>query len=121
MKPDRLTDEEYAIIKNHPSIGETILQSIVIFENERNIILHHHERWDGRGYPDGLAGEDIPFLARILCVVDSYDAMTNTRPYRKAMRVEDAIVELLKNRNTQFDEKVVDCMVKLILQKNPPA
>ncbi|MBN1545642.1 MAG: response regulator [Syntrophaceae bacterium] len=117
MKPGRLTDEEYTIIKNHPSIGETILQSIVIFENERNIILHHHERWDGRGYPDGLAGEDIPFLARILCVVDSYDAMTNTRPYRQAMRVEDAIVELLKNRGTQFDEKVVDCMVKLVLQQ----
>lgn len=116
LKPDRLTDEEYNIIKNHPTIGESILQSIVIFENERNIILHHHERWDGRGYPDGLAGENIPFLARILCVVDSYDAMTNTRPYRQAMRVEDAIVELLKNRNTQFDEKVVDTMVKLLLQ-----
>ncbi len=120
LKPDRLTDEEYAIIKKHPTIGESILQSIVIFENERNIILHHHERWDGRGYPDGLAGEDIPFLARILCVVDSYDAMTNTRPYRKAMRVEDAIMELLKNRNTQFDEKVVDCFVKLLLKQNPP-
>lgn len=119
LKPDRLTDEEYAIIKKHPTIGESILQSIVIFENERNIILHHHERWDGRGYPDGLAGENIPFLARILCVVDSYDAMTNTRPYREAMRVEDAIMELLKNRNTQFDEKVVDCFVKLLLKQNP--
>ena len=118
MKPDRLTEEEYTIIKNHPSIGETILQSIVIFENERNIILHHHERWDGRGYPDGLAGENIPLLARILCVVDSFDAMTNTRPYRQAMRVEDAILELLKNRNTQFDEKVADCLVKLLLQKS---
>ncbi len=115
MKPDRLTDEEYGIIKKHPRIGESILQSIVIFEEERNIILHHHERWDGRGYPEGLAGEAIPFLARILCVVDSYDAMTNNRPYRHAMRPEEAIVELLKNRNTQFDEKVVDCLVKLLL------
>jgi len=115
LKAGRLTNDEYEIIKTHPTIGDSILQFMVIFENERNIILHHHERWDGRGYPNGLAGKDIPFLARILCVVDAYDAMTNTRPYRKAMGIEDAVVELLKNRNTQFDEKVVDCLVKLVL------
>lgn len=117
LKPGRLSDDEYAIIKTHPAIGDSILQFMVIFGNERNIILHHHERWDGRGYPDGLAGEDIPLLSRILCAVDAYDAMTNTRPYRKAMKVEDAVVELLRNRNTQFDEKVVDCLVKMVLQQ----
>jgi HD-GYP domain-containing protein (c-di-GMP phosphodiesterase class II) len=118
LKPGRLSDDEYAIIKTHPAIGDSILQFMVIFGNERNIILHHHERWDGRGYPDGLAGEDIPLLSRILCAVDAYDAMTNTRPYREAMKVEDAVVELLRNRNTQFDEKVVDCLVKLVLQQS---
>jgi len=117
LKAGRLTNDEYEIIKTHPTIGDSILQFMVIFENERNIILHHHERWDGRGYPSGLAGEDIPFLARILCAVDAYDAMTNTRPYRQAMRIEDAVFELLKNRNTQFDEKVVDYLVKLVLQQ----
>ncbi|MDX9746655.1 MAG: response regulator [Syntrophales bacterium] len=119
LKPGRLTDDEYAIIKKHPVIGESILQSIVIFEEERDIILHHHERWDGRGYPEGLAGENIPLLARILCVADSYDAMTNTRPYRQAMRMEDAVVELLKNRGTQFDEQVVDCLVRLLIRQTP--
>ena len=115
LKPGRLTEQEYTIIKKHPSIGESFLQRVVLFENVRNIVLHHHERWDGQGYPDGLSGENIPALARILCVVDSYDAMTNSRPYREAMRVEDAVKELLENRNKQFDEKVVDCLVKLVL------
>jgi len=120
FKPDRLTDQEYTIIKKHPAIGESLLQHVVLFENVRNIVLHHHERWDGRGYPEGLAGENIPILARILCVVDSYDAMTNTRPYREAMKIEDAVMELLENRNKQFDEKVVDCLVKLVLRQSRP-
>lgn len=116
LKPDRLTDHEYAIIKHHPMIGQSLLSPIAVFEDERKIILHHHERWDGRGYPDGLAGNQIPLLASIVSVVDSYDAMTNPRPYRQAMEVSDAIAELLENRNTQFDEKVVDCLVRLVSQ-----
>jgi len=108
LKPDRLTLEEFMIIKTHPDVGERILRPILLFDQERNIILHHHERWDGKGYPTGLAGSDIPLLSRILAVADSFDAMTNNRPYRSAMSIADAVVELGKNRNTQFDGQIVD-------------
>jgi len=111
LKPGRLTDEEYSIIKRHPVIGENILKSIKLFETERKIVRHHHERWDGRGYPDGLAGEEIPLLSRILAVADSYDAMTTDRPYRKGMQVEEAVTELLRNRALQFDKDIVDAFI----------
>ena len=85
LKPDRLTFEEFTFIKAHTEMGCRILQPIYLLDQERNIILHHHESWDGKGYPEGLAGADIPFLSRILAVADSFDAMTNNRPYRSAM------------------------------------
>ncbi|MEA3486410.1 MAG: HD domain-containing protein [Thermodesulfobacteriota bacterium] len=112
LKEDRLTDEEYTIIKNHSIIGENILKPVVLIDTERKIIRHHHERWDGKGYPDGLSDENIPFLSRILNVADSFDAMTSNRPYQKVMRIEDAICELQRNRNTQFDKNVVDAFVE---------
>jgi len=105
----RLTEEEYEIIKQHPLTGENIIKPIMLLDRERLLIRHHHERWDGRGYPDGLTGEDIPFLSRILAVADSFDAMTNNRPYRKAMAVERAVEELRKNAGLQFDREVVHC------------
>jgi len=111
LKPGRLTDGEYDIIKNHPIIGEEILTPVVLIDTERKIIRHHHERWDGRGYPDGLSGNNIPFLSRILSVADSFDAMTSDRPYRKAMGIDDAISELQRNRNTQFDNDVVNAFI----------
>jgi len=114
LKPDRLNDEEYGIIKAHPRLGEVILAPIALYEREREIILHHHERWDGRGYPGGLAGEDIPFLARIIAVADTFDAITNNRPYRTAQSVEVAVAEIERNRNTQFDSNVVDHFLKTI-------
>ena len=114
LKPDRLTFEEFMIIKTHPDVGERILRPILLFDQERNIILHHHERWDGKGYPKGLAGVDIPLLSRILAVADSFDAMTNNRPYRSAMSIADAVVELEKNRNIQFDGQIVDVFLKLL-------
>ncbi len=114
LKPDRLTLEEFMIIRNHPLIGETILKPVLFFENEIKAIRHHHERWDGKGYPDGLAGETIPLNARILSVVDSYDAMTNNRPYRMALSIDQAIAELQRNRAIQFDEKIVDAFLKLL-------
>jgi putative nucleotidyltransferase with HDIG domain len=114
LKPDRLTDAEFTIIKNHPLIGENILKPVLFFENEIKTIRHHHERWDGRGYPDGLAGQTIPLNARILAVVDSYDAMTNNRPYRKALSVHEAVSELKKNSGLQFDKIVVDTFLKIL-------
>jgi putative nucleotidyltransferase with HDIG domain len=114
MKPDRLTVDEFDIIKQHPLTGEAIMKPIMLFERESIIIRHHHERWDGRGYPDGIAGENIPLLSRILAVADSFDAMTNNRPYRNAMPVEKAIDELLKNAGRQFDRDIVGSFLKII-------
>jgi response regulator RpfG family c-di-GMP phosphodiesterase len=114
LKPARLTDEEFDVIKNHPGIGESILKPLPILDTERLIIRHHHERWDGKGYPDGLQGSDIPFLSRILTVVDSFDAMMNNRPYRKAMEREEAVCELRRNINRQFDEEIVNYFIKII-------
>jgi response regulator RpfG family c-di-GMP phosphodiesterase len=114
LKPGRLTDEEFDIIKNHPVVGENILKPLPILDTERLIIRHHHERWDGKGYPDGLCASDIPFLSRILTAVDSYDAMTNNRPYRKAMERDDALDELRRNIHRQFDEEIVNCFIRIL-------
>jgi len=111
LKPGPLTEEEYAVIKTHPAIGENILKSITLFDTERKIIRHHHERWDGKGYPDGLSGTDIPMLSRILSVADSFDAMISDRPYRKGLKIEKAIDELKRNSNLQFDRTVVDAFI----------
>ncbi len=116
LKPERLTDEEYDIIKTHPEVGENILESIKLFETEREIIRHHHESWDGSGYPDGIKGNDIPLLSRIISVADAYDAMTSDRPYRKGMTVADAVGELKRNRNIQFDKEIVDAFLVTIKQ-----
>jgi response regulator RpfG family c-di-GMP phosphodiesterase len=114
LKTSSLTQEEFLIIKNHPTIGENILRPVILLESERKIIQCHHERWDGKGYPLGIAGEEIPFLARIMAAADSFDAMTSNRPYRPAMPLEKAIEELVKNKNTQFDEEVVNAFVKIL-------
>lgn len=114
LKPGELTDEEFLIIRNHPIIGENIVKPIILLEKERRIIQCHHERWDGRGYPAGLKGTEIPYLARILSVADSYDAMTNARPYRPNMPKEDAIEQLVMNKGTQFDPDVVDAYIKIL-------
>jgi len=114
LKAGKLTDEEYMIIKNHPTIGENILKPIMLLDKERRIIQCHHERWDGKGYPNGLKGEDIPYLARIMAVVDSFDAMTNNRPYRPAMHKEKALQELNVNKHTQFDPDIVDAYIKIL-------
>lgn len=112
LKPAALTEEEYEVIKNHCQIGDNILAPILLFETERKIIRHHHERWDGKGYPDGLSGERIPFFSRLLAVADAYDAMTTTRPYRQAMTPAEAIAELRKNEGRQFDPRLVKPFVE---------
>ena len=114
LKPGKLTPDEYAVVKNHPLVGDSILKSIVLFDNERAIIHHHHEKWDGSGYPGGLASGAIPYLARILAVADSFDAMTTDRPYRKAMTQDDAIAELNKVKGIYFDGEIVDCFVNIL-------
>jgi len=114
LKPGRLTVDEFGIIKTHSDVGERILRPILLFDQERKIILHHHERWDAGGYPAGLAKTQIPLLSRILAVADSFDAMTNNRPYRPAMEESVAIRELRDNRNRQFDGDVVDVFLNLL-------
>ncbi|NPB09016.1 MAG: response regulator [Thermodesulfobacteria bacterium] len=113
LKPGRLTPEEYEIIKKHPLIGAEIVGYIGLLRQEVEIIKHHHERWDGRGYPDGLAGEDIPLLARVLAVADTYDAMTSVRPYRPPLPREAAVEEILRHAGTQFDPEVAEAFVRV--------
>ena len=111
-KPGRLTSEEWAVMKKHPEIGYRIAMTSPELEPIAEYILSHHERWDGTGYPQGLKGESIPLLARILAVVDAYDAMTEDRVYRKAMTVEAAITEIRKNAGTQFDPEIARIFVE---------
>ncbi len=112
LKPDRLTEYEYKVIQSHPGIGESILKSVMLLDREREIILHHHERYDGKGYPHGLSGDKIPLLSRLLAIADSFDAMTSNRPYRKSMSVDRAIQELKKNSGKQFDGTLVECFLQ---------
>ena len=112
LKPARLTDEEYTIIKMHSTIGAEIVGHLGLWEKEQQVIRCHHERYDGNGYPDGLKGEKIPFLARILSVADVYDALASNRTYRKKMP-EDKIKQIiLEGRGTFFDPEVVDIFLK---------
>ena len=113
-KPSRLTDEEYAIIKTHPVLGERILRNIKE-RPELAVGAHwHHERYDGRGYPDGLLGDAIPEEARIIAVADAYDAMTSTRSYRGILSQERVRDEIEKGRGTQFDPVFADIMLQII-------
>ena len=113
-KPGKLTDEEYEIIKTHPVIGADILKTISSMPEISIGARSHHERYDGRGYPDGLAGENIPWIARIIGVADAYDAMTSNRSYRQYLPQDVVRAEIVKCRGVQFDPKVADAMIKLI-------
>ena len=106
-KPDKLTDEEWEEMKKHPEIGSRIAQSTPELTVVSELILTHHERWDGHGYPKGLAGDEIPLLARILSVADAYDAMTEDRVYHQGVTEEAAEAEILRNAGSQFDPDVV--------------
>lgn len=113
-KTARLTDEEFDQIKQHPLIGETIVEPLGLLPEERAIVRNHHERWDGRGYPDGLAGEEIPLLARVLAVTDAFDAMTTTRSYRQAMSLESAMAEMRRCMGTQFDPNICAMWIEAV-------
>ena len=101
--PGKLTVEEFEIVKQHPSTGARILSPIKAYADTIPLVLHHHERFDGKGYPHGLAGEEIPFLARLVCVVDVYDALTSDRPYRQGWTVSKAGQHIVTGAGTQFD------------------
>jgi HD-GYP domain-containing protein (c-di-GMP phosphodiesterase class II) len=107
LKPGKLTDEEYEEIKRHPVIGADLIGNLEMYRRSVPIVRHHHERWDGKGYPDGVRGEDIPLGARIIAVADSFDAMTSDRPYRRAMAFEVALAEIRRYSGIQFDPQVV--------------
>jgi len=118
LKPGRLTDKEYTIMKSHSTLGQEILSQFEILSRESMIIRAHHERFDGRGYPDGLSGTDIPVCARILAVCDTFDAMTTDRPYRKALTVEDALAEIERCAGTQFDPHIAGAFLKMMKNGN---
>jgi putative nucleotidyltransferase with HDIG domain len=112
LKPDVLTPEEREHIKQHVTIGYSILADLKQIRNLLPGVLYHHERYDGTGYPDGLAGDNIPLLARILAVADAYDAMSNARPYRDALPCRKVEEILTKGMNTQWDKQVVEAFMR---------
>lgn len=114
-KPGSLTIDERGEIEKHPEVGWRLLSSAKEFSELAQLILSHHEKWDGSGYPNRLKGKEIPLEARIICVADSYDAMTTDRSYRKGLSKEDAIKELLRCAGTQFDPNIVDVFVNQVL------
>jgi HD-GYP domain-containing protein (c-di-GMP phosphodiesterase class II) len=113
-KSDRLNDAEYEEIKKHPLQGAQILSAVFMFKEIVPIVQYHHERIDGQGYPHGLKGEQIPFLARIISVVDAFDAMTSDRQYRSRMDLEEAKNQLIQGKGTQFDSQIVDVFIDLL-------
>lgn len=110
-KNGKLTDDEYELIKKHPAIGVRIIKSIPFLEDAIPIILYHHERYDGKGYPEGIDGENIPLDARIVGVADAVDAMMSDRPYRAALSIDNVLKELKLHSGTQFDSKIVDLVL----------
>lgn len=114
MKPGRLTDEEFDVIRQHPAIGYELLKDLPEVKNILPIVRWHHERIDGKGYPDGLKGEEIPFLVRIVSLADAFDAMTSTRVYRSSLHVDEVRKQLVMNANTQFDEQLVKLFLAII-------
>ena len=117
-KPGRLTDEEFEVIKSHTVRGGEILSSFKSLKNVNEGALYHHERYDGNGYPEKRAGEDIPLIARMICVADSFDAMNSNRVYRNKLTMDDIINEIEKNKGKQFDPKIADIFLRLIREGN---
>ncbi len=116
-KNGKLTPEEYNAIKTHPVIGAELIEEGANLKEIAVIVKHHHERWDGKGYPDGLRGEKIPLESRIMSVCDTFDAMTSDRPYRKALSEEIALKEIEKNAGKQFDPAVVEAFLKMKMKE----
>jgi HD-GYP domain-containing protein (c-di-GMP phosphodiesterase class II) len=113
QKMEKMTKEEYEMVKTHPKLAEDILKPIKFLEEIIPIVRHHHERYDGQGYPDGLSGKQIPVESRILSVASAYVAMIQQRPHRKALSKKQAKIELRAGSNSQFDPKIVKAFVKI--------
>jgi HD-GYP domain-containing protein (c-di-GMP phosphodiesterase class II) len=114
-KPTRLTDAEFDTIKLHPEIGRKIVQEIPLMFQAVPAVLHHHEKWDGTGYPRGLKGEEIPLYARILAVADAFDAMSSPRCYKDPIAIDRVLAEMKRCSATQFDPSIVDALLKIDL------
>lgn len=115
-KPGKLTEDEFKTIRQHPEIGGSIVGKIKVFRSVTDIVRHHHERFDGKGYPDGLYGEEISLGARIVAVADSFDAMTTIRTYRSALCIREAIEETERCKGSQFDPAIVDILKALAIE-----
>jgi HD-GYP domain-containing protein (c-di-GMP phosphodiesterase class II) len=120
-KPGRLTPEEIDIMNGHPALGEAIVAGLPDLAEIRTGVRSHHERWDGRGYPDGLSGEAIPLLGRLLSIPDCYSAMTTDRPYRAALSHEAALLEIQRGAGTQFDPKMSAAFLRAVRRHEPGA
>ena len=116
-KKERLTKEEFDLIRKHPIYSAEIVKPLANLGKLYSIVLYHHERYDGKVYPEGIKGEKIPLEARILTVADSFDAMLSDRPYRKSLSKDKAVSELRACANTQFDKNVVKCFIKILQKK----
>lgn len=114
-KPGSLTNGEFEYIRKHPALGEEILKNISVLASEARIVRHHHERWDGRGYPDGLSGSNIPLASRIINIADSMDAMLNQRTYKLAYSLDKALHELKEGAGRQFDPELAPVMIEWCL------
>ncbi len=113
-KPGRLNERESFIVRKHVVVGEGIVEQIEFLQGTRSLIRHHHERYDGQGYPDGLSGKEIPLGARIISVAEAYDSITSSCPYRQALPSKDAVKELKKNAGSQFDPVIVGTFVETL-------
>jgi HD-GYP domain-containing protein (c-di-GMP phosphodiesterase class II) len=114
LKPGPLTEEEWEIMRTHPTIGERMLKDVDFLAPALQVVRWHHERWDGKGYPDGLREDQIPLAARIVSVCDAFDAMTSDRPYRPALPTEAAINELIGAAGTQLDPRCALLLVEVV-------
>ncbi|MBU0483272.1 MAG: response regulator [Proteobacteria bacterium] len=117
QKPGALTDEEWQMIKKHPEIGQNIIKPLDFLERESLIVRHHHERVDGKGYPDGIKGDELDILTKIVTVADSFDAMTSKRSYKVNMALSDGVVELRRCVGSQFDPEVVEIFAKVMVAR----
>ncbi len=114
-KRDKLAENEYEIIKSHSTFGSLLVSQIDELKESSIYLRHHHEHWDGRGYPDGLKGDEIPLLCQIISVADAWHAMRSERPYKRSFSKEEALKEIVVNRGAQFSPRVVDVFVKIAI------
>jgi HD-GYP domain-containing protein (c-di-GMP phosphodiesterase class II) len=113
-KPQQFSLEEWQEFRRHPVIGASMVENFPLFRKGRDLILHHHERWDGQGYPDRLVGEDTPLGARIIAAADALEAMTADRVYRRALTLDEAMQELRREKGKQFDPSVSDALLRIL-------